>query len=139
MAIVIPMSCAGGGGDEDIPKPQPQPQPVPEPEKDITGLDNLKSITLQVDKEVNLLSGITFGNGASLEKTELVFEGVTSEIADPKHFIPEYPGPCTIILTVKDKDGKLTDYKAENLTIKPLDYKTMEISNIKPSDILPIV
>lgn len=126
MAVVIPVSCGGGGSDEDLPKPAPQPtpQPVPKPEEDITGLNNLKAMTLQVDKEANLLSGITFNNGASLEKTMLVYEGVTSEIADPKHFTPDYPGTCTIILTVKSKNGTLTDYKAENLTIKPLEGYT---------------
>ena len=126
MAIVIPMSCAGGGGDEDIPKPQPtpQPQPEPEPDPDITGLESLLGLLLQVDQTSDLLSGITFNNGASLEKAELVLDGVTSEIADPHHFTPEYPGTCTIILTVKDKDGKSTPYQVENLTIKPFEDYT---------------
>ena len=126
MAIVIPMSCAGGGGDEDIPKPQPtpQPQPEPEPDPDITGLESLLGLLLQVDQTSDLLSGITFNNGASLEKAELVLDGVTSEIADPQHFTPEYPGTCTIILTVMDKDGKSTPYQVENLTIKPFEDYT---------------
>ena len=123
MAIVIPASC-GGGGSEDAPQPQPTPQPTPtptpEPLPDISGLDNLKG--LQVDVETDLLSGITFNNGAELTKTEFVFEGETSVIDDPKHFTPDYPGTCTIILSVKGSDGQTTEYKAENLIIKPLDY-----------------
>ena len=142
MAIVIPASCGGGGSDDTpqpTPTPSPTPTPEPEPELDITGLDNLKGMSLQVDQESDLLSGITFGNGAELTKTELVFEGEITVIDDPHHFTPDYPGTCTIILTVKSKDGTITEYKAENLTIKPLEYKTMEITNIKPVDILPIL
>lgn len=140
MAIVILASC-GGGGSEDTPQPQPTPQPTPTPEPtplpDISGLDNLKSF--QVDVETDLLSGITFNNGAELTKTEFVFEGETSVIDDPKHFTPEYPGTCTIIFTVKSKDGTVKEYKAENLTIKPLEYKAMTVNNIQPVEILPII
>ena len=140
MAIVIPASC-GGGGSDDVPQPTPTPTPTPEPEPelDITGLDNLKGMSLQVDQESDLLSGITLGNGAELTKVEIEKDGQRSEVADPHHFTPDYPGTCTIILTVKSKDGTITEYKAENLTIKPLEYKTMEITNIKPVDILPIL
>ena len=136
MAIVIPASC-GGGGSEDAPQPQPTPTPEPEPELDIAGLDNLKGISFQVDQETDLLSGITFGNGAELTKVEIEKDGQRSEVADPHHFTPEYPGTCSI--TVKSKEDTITEYKAENLTIKPLEYKTMEITNIKPVDILPIL
>lgn len=140
MAIVIPASC-GGGGSEDAPQPQPTPQPTPtptptpEPEPtvpDISGLDNLIVITLQVDQETDLLSGITFGNGAELTKVEIEKDGQRSEVADPKHFTPDYPGTCSIILSVKSKDGTITEYKAENLTIKPLDYAdgTLEVIDI---------
>jgi len=142
MAIVIPASC-GGGGSEDAPQPQPTPQPTPtptpepEPLPDISGLDNLKGKVLQVDVETDLLSGITFNNGAELTKTEFEFEGETSVIDNPKHFTPAYPGTCTIIFSVKSKDGTVTEYKAENLTIKPLEYKTMEVINMNPEDLMP--
>ena len=135
MAIVIPASC-GGGGSDDAPKPTPMPQPT---KPDITGLDNLKAKVLQVDVETDLLSGITLNNGAELSKARIVFEGETSAINDPKHFTPAYPGTCTIILTVKSKDGKTTDYQVDNLTIKPLEYKFSSINNIRPAKILPIV
>ena len=132
MASVIPASC-GGGGSDDIPKPTPTPvptptptpEPEPEPEPtvpDISGLDNLMIITLQVDQEADILSGITLNNGAELTKTEIEVDGQRSEVADPHHFTPEYPGTCTIILSVKGSDGTTSEYKAENLIIKPLDY-----------------
>jgi hypothetical protein len=41
--------------------------------------------------------------------------------------------------TIKDKDGNTAEYKVDDLTIKPLDYKAMEVTNIKPVDILPII
>lgn len=78
-------------------------------------------MTFQVDQECDLLSGLTFNNEATLEKTEMVIDGDTLEIADPKHFIPEFPGYFNIILNVKDKDGKSTPYQVNYLKIKPLE------------------
>lgn len=129
MAVVIPASC-GGGDDEDEPtkptpvNPQPQPQPDPEPSAadPITGLSSLDGI-LQVDVEVNLLGGLTFAQGVELTKTEIEFEGQRTEIADPQHFTPEYPGSCTLFFSVK-KNGTIGEVKAENLTIKPLENYT---------------
>ena len=134
MAIVIPVSC--GGGNDDSPEPALNPQQT---KSDVSGLDNLKTKNLQVDVETDLLSSITFNNGTELSKVQIVFEGVNSVIDDPKHFTPAYPGTCSIILTVKSKGGKTTDYQVDNLTIRPLEYRFVKITNIKPSDILPIV
>lgn len=78
-------------------------------------------MTFQVDQEFDLLSGITFNNGATLEKAEMVVDGETLEIADPHHFTPEFPCYCNIVLTVKDKDGKSTPYQVKYLKIKPLE------------------
>ena len=122
MAFVIPASCGGGGSDDDIPQPTPIPTPTPQPPVNvdpISGLNNLREL-LQVDKEVNLLSMLTFATGVELNKTEIDFEGQRTEIADPKHFAPEYPGTCSLIFTIK-KDGTTSEVKAENLTIKPLE------------------
>ena len=130
MAVVIPASC----GDDDEPtkptpvNPQPQPQPEPQPEPEppvvepITGLSSLNGI-LQVDVEVNLLGGLTFAQGVELTKTEIEFDGQRTEIADPQHFTPEYPGPCTLFFSVK-KNETTSEVKAENLTIKPLENYT---------------
>ena len=94
---------------------------------------------MQVDEEIDLLAGITFAEGATLVKTEIDKDGQRTEITDAQHFTPEYPGTCSIIFTVKGKNGDMAEIKADNLTIKPLDYKAMEISNINPEEILPIV
>lgn len=140
MAVVIPVSCGGGGSDDDIPQPTPIPTPTPQPPVNvdpITGLNNLSGL-LQVDQEVNLLSMLTFATGVELTKTELLFEGQRTEIADPKCFTPEYPGTCSLIFTIK-KDGTTSEVKAENLTIKALEYKAIALNTIKHSDILPIL
>ena len=105
----------------------------------ISWLENLKNLNMQVDQEVNLLNWVTLINWAELVKTEIEIDGEKSEISDPNHYIPAYPWICNIILTVKDKNGKVTEYKVDNLTIKALEYKDMEINNIKPVDILPII
>ena len=127
MAIVIPASC-GGGGSDDIPKPTPTPvptptpEPEPEPTPDVSGLDYLQNTILWVDLEDDLLRYIALNNGAELAKVEIEMDDQRSEVADPHHFTPEYPGTCSIILSVKGSDGTTTEYKAENLIIKPLDY-----------------
>lgn len=108
-------------------------------EQDISWLENIKNIPLQVDQEVNLLQGITFGNGASLVKVQIEKDWQTNDIPDPQHYIPEYPWTCNIILTVKNKEWNTTEYKVDNLNIKALEYKSPEIRNIQPKEILPIV
>lgn len=82
----------------------------------------LRDFSLQVDQEVNLLDIIVLGKGVELIKIEIEKDGETTEIADLAHFIPQYPGTCNIIISVKLKDGTMTECKAEDLTIKPLDY-----------------
>ena len=94
---------------------------------------------MQVDEEVDLLSGITFVNNATLVMVEIEVEGQRTEIANPQHFVPEYPATCAIIFTVTGKNGNQTEIKVDNLTINPLDYKAIEVTNIKPVDILPII
>jgi hypothetical protein len=92
---------------------------------------------MQVDEETDLLAGITFVEGATLVKTEIEQDGQLTEITDPQHFTPEYPGECTLIFTVNGKNGDVAEVKVENLTINPLEYVAMEISNINPEDLMP--
>ena len=108
-------------------------------ESDVSWLNNLKNLNMQVDQEINLLNWVKFGNWAELIKTEIELDGQKTEIADPNHYTPAYPWTCSIILTVKGKDGKVREYKVDNLTIKALEYKAIEISNIKPEEIIPMV
>ena len=98
----------------------------------------LGTLVMQVDVEVNLLDSLKFARGVELTKTEIEFDGQRTEIADPAHFIPEYPGLCTLFFSVK-KDETVSEVKTENLTINALEYKAMEINNIKPEEILPII
>ena len=98
-------------------------------DQDISWLENLKNLNMQVDQEVNLLNWVTFGNGASLEKVEIEIDWQRVEVSDPYHYIPPYPWVCNIIITVKDKNGKSTEYKVDNLTIKALEYKEASIDN----------
>lgn len=98
-------------------------------DQDISWLENLKNINMQVDQEVNLLDWVIFGNGASLEKVEIEIDWQRVEVSDPYHYIPAYPWICNIIITVKDKNGKSTEYKVDNLTIKALEYQEASIDN----------
>ena len=108
-------------------------------DQDISWLENLKNLNMQVDQEVNLLNWVTFGNGASLEKVEIEIDWQRVEVSDPYHYIPSYPWVCNIIITVKDKNSKSTEYKVDNLTIKALEYKAMDITNINPETLMPKV
>ena len=108
-------------------------------DQDISWLENIKRASLQVDKEINLLNWVSFGNGAELLKVEMELNWEKVEISDPQHFTPDYPWTCNIILTVKNKDGEIVEYKVDNLTIKPIEYKSIELKNSKPEEILPII
>ena len=105
----------------------------------IYGLENLRNAAIQVDKEINLLNWITFANGVELVKTEIEADGSRNTIPDPNHYTPSYPWTINVIFTIKWKNWKTGEVKVDNLTIKPLDYKTIEVNNIKPVDILPII
>ena len=104
----------------------------------ISWLENLQNLNMQVDQEVNLLNWITFWNGASLVKVEIEMDWQTTQISDPQHYVPSYPWQCTIILTVKDKNGNIVTERV-NKNIQALEYQAMEINNIRPVDILPII
>lgn len=94
---------------------------------------------MQVGVTTDLLQGVTLANGAELIKVELEMDGLRTEIADASHYMPDYPGTCCLIYTVKGKNGDTAEARAENLTIKAMEYKAIEISNINPTEILPIL
>jgi len=104
----------------------------------ISWLENLRNLEMKVDQEVNLLNWITFWNGASLVKVEIEMDWQITQITDPQHYKPQYPWTCTIILTVKDKNGNIVTEKV-NKNIQALEYQAMEIDNVRPVDILPII
>ena len=105
----------------------------------VFGLGNLQDKTLQVDQEVNLLQGLSFAEGLSLEKVEIELGGVRSEISDATKYIPEFPGSINIILTLSRTDGSTIEVKVENLTVKGIQYQTLSITDLKPVEILPII
>lgn len=84
---------------------------------------------MQVDQPKDLLAGLTFAPGVELLKVEIEQDGQRTEIADPHSYMPEYPGQCSFIFTVKVKGGSTAEVKADNLTIKPLDYQEVVIKN----------
>ena len=92
---------------------------------------------LQVDQPKDLLAGLTFAPGIEMLKVEIEQDGLRTEINDPHSFTPEYPGECSFIFTVKVKDDNTTEVRADNVTIKPLEYKAMEITNINPETLMP--
>ena len=94
---------------------------------------------MQVGMAIDLLAHITFVNGATLVKTEIEQDSQRTEIYDPHNYIPEFPGMCSFIFTVTGMNWNTAEVKVDNLTIKPLDYKSMAVKNIQPVDILPII
>ena len=98
----------------------------------IYGLDGLKSLSLQVDKEVNLLQGITYADGVSLDKVEIEAQGNRVVVQDPSHYVPETPGTIGLIITVK-AGSKTLEYRVDNLEVKGLDYNAPQM---KTADII---
>ena len=105
----------------------------------ITGLENLQNLSLQVDQTVNLLEGLTITEGLTLDKVEVEQDGVKGVIPDAKTYTPEYPGTVHIIITLARPDGSTIEFNTDNLVIKPLAYKKLAVTDLKPVDILPII
>ena len=99
----------------------------------ITGLENLQNLSLQVDKEVNLLQGLTIAEGLSLVKVEIEQDGTRSVIPDATKYIPEVPGSINIILTLGRSDGTTIEVRVDGLTVKGLDYTAPKM---KTADII---
>ena len=99
----------------------------------------LETISLQVDKETNLLQGLTIAEGLTLKKVEIVQDGVRTVIDDPKAYTPEYPGSVSIILTLAKPDGSTFETEASDLIIIGKEYQSVIINIIEPVEILPII
>ena len=102
----------------------------------VYGLENLQGKTLQVDQEVNLLERLTFAEGLTLQKVEIVQGDVHIEIENPKAFIPEYPGSVDIIFTLTKADGSSIEVGINNLSVRALDYSKISIADLNPEEIL---
>lgn len=96
--------------------------------KDITitdqivfGIESLAGLDLQIDKEVNLISGLSFYEGWSLAKVDIEKDGVRTEVTEPEHFTPTIAGDIVVIITLTD-GSKTAEFKSGILTVKPLAY-----------------
>ncbi len=87
----------------------------------IYGLEGLQNLSLQVDKGVNLLQGITYADGVSLEKVEIEASGNRFVVTDPIHYVPDQTGTVAIIITVKAGERSL-EFMVQGLVVKGLDY-----------------
>ncbi len=104
----------------------------------ITGLENLQNLSLQIDQEVNLLEGLTFAEGLTLQKVEMVQGNDHIQIENPRAFTPEYSGSIDIIFTLTRSDGSSIEVGVNNLTVKALNYTKVSIADMNPYDILPL-
>ena len=104
----------------------------------IYGLENLQGKNLQIDQEVNLLEGISFAEGLTLQKVEMVQGNDHIQIENPRAFTPEYSGSIDIIFTLTRSDGSSIEVSVNNLTVKALDYTKVSIADMNPYDILPL-
>ena len=96
----------------------------------VYGLENLLGKQLQVDQEANLLEGITFAEGLTLQKIEIEQDNILAEIADPKAYTPEYPGSVNLILTIVKPDGSTHVERADGLIVNPLDYQAPQLEDV---------
>ena len=96
----------------------------------VYGLENLQNKQLQVDQEANLLEGVTIAEGLTLQKVEIEADGVTSELAAPYTYLPDYPDPINLILTIVKPDGSTLVERADGLVINPLDYQTPQLEEV---------
>ena len=87
----------------------------------IYGLEGLQNLSLQVDKEVNLLQGITYAEGVSLDKVEIEATGNRIVVTDPVHYVPVQTETVAVIITVKAGERSL-EFRVEGLVVKGLDY-----------------
>ena len=104
----------------------------------VYGLENLQGKTLQIDQEVDLLEGLTFAEGLTLQKVEMVQGNVRIESENPRAFKPDYSGSINIIFTLTRSDGSSIEVGVNNLIVKALNYTKVSIPNMDPYDILPL-
>lgn len=87
----------------------------------VFGIESLAGLDLQIDKEVNLISVLSFYEGWSLVKVEIEKDGVRTEVTEPEHFTPTIAGDIVVIITLTD-GSKTAEFKSGILTVKPLAY-----------------
>lgn len=97
----------------------------------------MENLSLQVDQETDLLKGLTIAEGLTLQKVEIVQDGIHTVIDNPNSYTPEYPGSIGLVLTLVKPDGSTVETGIDNLTIAPKPYNTptlMEASDFIDKD-----
>ena len=100
----------------------------------IYGLESLDQLRLQVDEEVDLLSGISFPEGVELSKVEILVDGVRTEISDPAHYSPEYPGTASLVFSLHLNNDSILEVESQILDIVPLDMPGYNIAQAAIGD-----
>lgn len=103
-------------------------------EKIKSRFENLKNISFKVDEEVNLLAWFESMN---YEKIQAVIEWETYDI-DPNHCIIPNCWNGYIILSAKNKNWEITEYKSGNITIEKLESNPISYTAKNPGEIMPI-
>ena len=91
----------------------------------VFGMESLDGLDLQIDKDVNLISGLSFCEGWSLAKVEIEKDGVRTEVTEPEHYTPAIAGNIVVIITLTD-GSKTAEFKSGMLTVKPLTYSSVQ-------------
>ncbi len=81
------------------------------------GMESLDGLDLQIDKEVNLISGLSFYEGWSLAKVEVEKDGVRKEVTEPEHYTPAIADNIVVIITLTD-GSKTAEFKSGMLSGK---------------------
>ena len=100
------------------------------------GMESLSSLDLQIDKEVNLMDGITTADGWSIAKVEIETadgtdgssgtEGSRTEIPAPYNYTPTETGIIRIIITITG-GTQTAEFSSDEITVKPLEYQAFSI------------
>lgn len=100
----------------------------------IYGLESIGQLQLMVDEEVDLLKGISFPKDVQLMKVEIVMDEKRTEIPDPTHYLPEYPGKATIIFSVQIENDTILGIESQPLDIIPLNMPGYSIAQAAIGD-----
>ena len=96
-------------------------------------LENIESLSMQVDKEINLLKWVTFSNWTTLDKVEIEIDGKSYTVSDPAHYIPQLPWTCNVKLYVQSEEWPKEYTVNVKNSIKPLEYRA---PNIETADVI---
>jgi len=100
----------------------------------IFGMEALGQLRLQVDEEVDLLSGISFPPEVKLNKVEIVIDEIRTEVPNPTHYSPEYPGTARLIFTLQLNNDSIFEVESQTIDILPLSMPGYSIAQAAIGD-----